>query len=217
MLKNTFLSLVFVLSIFSLKSQVSLGGGINTVAAFGVKNPYLGFNLLGEYRQEDLSYFVKYYNTLKQNQAAVTVSMIPLNQNDSISLSLNGNLTYGYSVLEFGKRQYFAKDYDFGPAVFYSSHFALMMNPVGITTDSFDEKRYSFPDDYTNKGRLFAIAVGLNAGAQYSFYYGTYYLDLGFNYILTALPNNYLASNVSPNQLFFAFNLGFKKNIFNDF
>ncbi len=217
MLKYSFLSVIFILSVFKMNSQVSIGGGINTVAAFGVKNPYVGFNLLGEYREDDLSYFVKYYNTFKQNHTAVAISMISLDQNDSISLNLNGNLTYGYSVFEFGKRQYFAKDFDFGPAVFYSSHFALMMNPVGVITDKFDEKRYKFPDDYTNKGKLFALAIGLNAGTQYSFYYGTYYLDIGFNYILNTLPNNYLASNINPNQLFFAFNLGFKKNIFTNF
>jgi hypothetical protein len=218
MLNRILLTVILIFTLNGYNSQVSIGGGFNSVAAFGIKNPYLGMNLLGEYRQDDLAYFARFYSTLPQNDAAIYVSMTPLNSNDSLTLNLNGNLTYSYNALEFGKRYYFGKDLDFGPSAYLSTHFSLLMNTVKVKTDSFDETRYSFPTGYVDKGRIFAFALCGTAGAQYALYYGTYYFDLGINYILTGLPNNEVASAATTvKQLFFTFNVGFKKNIFTNF
>jgi hypothetical protein len=218
MVSRIIITILVLLSVFKLNAQISLGGGLNSVAAFGIKNPYLGLNILGEYRQDDLGYSARFYTTLPQNDAAIFVTMDPINQNDSLTLDLGGNLTYNYNVLEVGKRYYFGRDLDFGPALYLNSHFAFMLNSVKVKTDSFDETRYKFPSGYVDKGRIFAVAVGANVGAQYAFYYGTYFLDFGFNYILTGMANNEVASYAStPKQLFFTFNLGFKKTIFADF
>jgi hypothetical protein len=216
--KKNLLFFVFFYS-FALNAQVTIGGGLNSVAAFGIKNPYLGLNFQGEYREDDLAYFAKFYTTLPQNDAKFQISMDPINSNDSLSLSLPATLKYRYNVLELGKRYYWGKDLDFGPSAYGSSHFLLMMNSAKLSDDiTFDKSRYQYPSGYVNKGKVFAVGIGLNAGVQYAFYYGTYFADLGFNYIFTALPNNEVASLVTTfKQVFFVFNIGFKKTIFTDY
>lgn len=218
MLSRLLILCLLIFSSFGLYAQISIGGGFNSVAAIGIKNPYLGLNFSGEYRNDDMSYFAKFYTTLPQNDAAVYVTMTPINSTDSFNYDLPGFLTYRYNVLEFGKRFYYAKDLEFGPAAYLSSHFAIMMNTVGVKTDAYDKSRYTYPTGYVDKGKIYAAAVGLNVGGQYSFYYGSYFLDFGLNYLLTGLPNNDLASSsTAVRQLFFAFNFGFKKTIFTDF
>ena len=75
MLKRFYILCLFLMYVSVLKAQVSLGGGLNSVAAIGIKNPYLGMNLLGEYRQDDLSYFVKYFTSLPQTDSQVLIPM----------------------------------------------------------------------------------------------------------------------------------------------
>jgi hypothetical protein len=74
-----------------------------------------------------------------------------------------------------------------------------------------------------DKARIYSLAAGINLGAQYAFFHGTYYLDFGLNYTLIANSSNsfnqmqQFSSFNSYRQLFFVFNLGFKKTIFYDF
>ncbi len=221
MLKRFYILCLFLMYVSVLKAQVFLGGGLNSVAAFGIKNPYLGMNLLGEYRQDDLSYFVKYFTSLPQTDSQVLIPMDDVIAGDFTSnYTLNSNLTYRYSVLELGKRYYYGKDLDFGPATYFSSHLALIMNEIKLKNDSFDETKYRLPSDYIEKGKLYALAAGLNAGLQYSFYYGTFFADCGLNYVITVLNSPTILQQSSINdfssfkQLFFVFNFGFKKTIF---
>ena len=221
---NRYLFLVFlIINVFDLKSQLSLGGGVNSIAVIDIKNPYLGFNLLGEYREDDLGYFAKFYSTLPQNDSQSILFLDPIDPNEPFSYDLNITTNYRYNVLEFGKKYFFGKDLDFGFGGYLSSHFALIMNIVNAKTDKFDETRYKLPFGYSEKGKIYGIAGGVNAGAQYAFYYGTYFMDFGLNYIITAIPSKdlaqqqYMQNFSSYRQLFFVFNFGIKKTIFNTY
>lgn len=215
--------LLFILNISVFHSQLILGGGFNSIGAVNIKQPYLGANLLGEYRDDDIAYFAKFYTTLPQKDSETLIEMEPLNPEELINLQLSGLSRYNYNVLEFGKKNFYGQDLDFGPAGYLSSHFSLIMNTLSLKTDEFDESRYRFPDGYVDKSRIYSIAAGINLGAQYAFFHGTYYLDFGLNYTLIASSSNsfqqmqqYSSFN-SYRQLFFVFNLGFKKTIFNVF
>jgi len=124
MLRVTFIFLV-VLNVFGVKSQLTLGGGLSSVGAIDVKNPYVGFNLLGEYREDDMAYFTRFYSTLPQFDSKTIIHMNPLNPNEEINLDLNGTVNYNYNVLEFGKRNFYGKDLEFGFAGYMSSHFSI--------------------------------------------------------------------------------------------
>jgi hypothetical protein len=215
--------LLFILNISVFHSQLILGGGFNSIGAVNIKQPYLGANLLGEYRDDDIAYFAKFYTTLPQKDSETLIEMEPLNPEELINLQLSGLSRYNYNVLEFGKKNFYGQDLDFGPAGYLSSHFSLIMNTLSLKTDEFDESRYRFPAGYVDKSRIYSIAAGINLGAQYAFFHGTYYLDFGLNYTLIASSSNsfqqmqqYSSFN-SYRQLFFVFNLGFKKTIFNVF
>lgn len=221
---NKFSVLFLFISITSIfYSQVIVGGGFNSIGAVNIKQPYLGINLLGEYRNDDMAYFAKFYTTLPQNDSETFIQMEPLNPEELINLQLNGLSRYNYNVLEFGKKNFYGEDLDFGPAGYLSSHFSLIMNTLRLKTDEFDESRYRFPDGYVDKARIYSLAAGINLGAQYAFFHGTYYLDFGLNYTLIANSSNsynqmqQFSSFNSYRQLFFVFNLGFKKTIFYDF
>ncbi len=223
MLNKFVLLFTFILNISVFHSQFILGGGLNSVSVIGITNPYLGLNILGEYRNDDMAYFAKFYSTLPQNDSKTLIQMEPLNPEEMINLQLNGFSKYNYNVLEFGKKNFYGKDFDFGPAGYLSSHFSLVMNTLSINTDNFDETRYRFPDGYVDKSRIYSLAGGVNVGAQYAFFHGTYFLDFGLNYTLLASASNsfkqmqqYSSFN-SYRQLFFVFNVGFKKTLYNLF
>jgi hypothetical protein len=223
MLNKVALLFLLVINISVLDAQLMLGGGLNSVGALNIKQPYIGVNLLGEYRDDDMAYFAKFYTTVPQNDSETLIQMEPLNPEEMINLQLNGFSRYNYNVLEFGKKNFYGQDLDFGPAGYLSSHFSFIMNTLSLKTESFDDSRYRFPDGYVDKSRIYSLAAGINLGAQYAFFHGTYYLDFGLNYTLMASSSNsfqqmqqYSTFN-SYRQLFFVFNLGFKKTIFNVF
>ncbi len=214
---------LFLLNLYSLNSQVSIGGGFNSIAVLDVKNPYVGINLLGEYREDDLGYFAKFYTTLPQFDSRSSLALDPIDPNEQYFYDLNVSTNYKYNVLEFGKKYFYGKDLDFGFGGYLSSHLSLIMNTVNVQADKFDETRYKLPFGYSDKGKIYGIAAGLNAGAQYAFYYGTYYIDFGLNYIITAIPSKtlsqqqYMQNFSSYRQLFFVFNIGIKKTIFSTY
>ena len=214
---------LFLLNLFSLNSQVSLGGGFNSIGVIDVKKPYLGLNLLGEYREDDMAYFIKFYSTLAQDDSQSLISLEPNDPNEPYNFNVNVLTKYKYNVLEFGKKYYYGKDLDFGPSGYLSSHFALIMNTVNAKVDNFDQNRFKLPIGYSDKGKIYAIAAGLNAGAQYAYFYGTYYIDFGLNYIISAFPSTslsqqeYMQNFSSYRQLFFVFNIGIKKTIFSTY
>ena len=209
---------LILLNLFSLNSQVIIGGGFNSIGVLDIKKPYLGLNLLGEYREDEMSYFIKFYSTLPQYDSQSLISLEPNNPNEINSLDVNVLRNYKYNVVEFGKKYYYGKDLDFGPAGYLSSHFALIMNTVKAKVDDFDQNRYKLPYGYTDKGKIYAVSAGLNAGVQYAYFYGTYFIDFGLNYIISYFPSTSFSQQHMQNlssfrQLFFVCNIGIKKTI----
>jgi hypothetical protein len=222
MLSRVVFIFLVVLNVFVVKSQLTIGGGLSSIGAIDVKNPYLGFNLLGEYREDDMAYFARFYSTLPQFDSDKIIQMDAINSNEEINLDLNGRVNYNYNVLELGKRNFYGKDLEFGFAGYMSSHFSLIMNTLSFKSDAFDQSRYKFPDGYVDKAKIYALAGGVNLGAQYALFYGTYFLDFGLNYVLMARPNQSFSQEQFQNfnsyrQFFFVANFGFKKTIFNSY
>jgi hypothetical protein len=212
---------IFITSAFY--SQLIVGGGFNSIGAVNIKQPYLGINLLGEYRNDDMAYFAKFYTTLPQNDSQILIPMESLKTDELLNLQLSGFSKYNYNVLEFGKKNFYGEDLDFGPGGYLSSHFSLIMNTLNFDPDNFDVSRYRFPDGYVDKARIYSLAAGVNLGGQYAFFHGTYYIDFGINYTLIASSSNsfnqmqQFSSFNSYRQLIFVFNIGFKKTIFSTY
>lgn len=190
-----------------------VGGGINSIVAFGVKKPYIGLQVLVEKREEDQSLYGKISSTLPQKEADLLITLDPVDVTKS-PLDVSTHLTYNYTNLEFGKRYYYSDDIDFGYSFFGGSHIALTFNQLKLVTASYDRSQYIFPSAQPTRGSIFALAVGLNGGFQKGFYFGTIYADAGLNYYLRAIPSNDLASyTTSFKSLNFVFNVGFKRTI----
>jgi hypothetical protein len=222
MLSRVVFIFLVVLNVFGVKSQLTLGGGLSSVGAIDIKNPYVGINLLGEYREDDMAYFARFYSTLPQFDSDTSVQMFNINKDENLNFFLNGTTNYNYNVLEVGKRNFYGKDLEFGFAGYMSSHFSLIMNTLSFKNEAFDQSRYKFPDGYVDKAKIYALAGGINLGAQYALFYGTYFLDFGLNYVLMARPSQSLSQDQfqkfnSYRQFFFVANFGFKKTIFNSY
>jgi hypothetical protein len=222
MLSRVVFIFLVVLNVFGVKSQLTLGGGLSSVGAIDIKNPYVGINLLGEYREDDMAYFARFYSTLPQFDSDTSVQMFNINKDENLNFFLNGTTNYNYNVLEVGKRNFYGKDLEFGFAGYMSSHFSLIMNTLSFKNEAFDQSRYKFPDGYVDKAKIYALAGGINLGAQYALFYGTYFLDFGLNYVLMARPNQSFSQEQFQNfnsyrQFFFVANFGFKKTIFNSY
>ncbi len=213
--KTVLLFFLFFIS-YRANAQLSLGGGLNSVVAFGIKKPYLGIHLFGEYREDEQSYYAKLSSTLSQTELSGTLDLqsnIP-NDTSSFAAVVDASQTFKYTNIEVGKRYYFGRDLDFGLSGYGGSHFNLAINSVNLKTGSFDNTHYSLPSDTPYTGHILGVGVGLNGGVQYGFYFGHLYFDAGFNYLLTAMPSNALASSsTSIKQVVFVFNLGFKRTL----
>jgi hypothetical protein len=195
-------------------SQLAIGGGLNSVVAFGVKKPYAGMHLFGEMREDDQSYYVKLSSTLKQVILQDTIDLTPIDETLSMG-STNIDLTFKYTNIEVGKRYYFGQDIDFGFSAFGGSHVSLIFNKASIRPGNYDESLYQEPVSET--GNVLSLAVGLNGGVQQAYYFGTLYFDAGLNYLITAIPSNQLASDCISNGIVrsvsFTFNIGYKRSI----
>ena len=169
-----------------------------------------------------MAYFARFYSTLPQFDSDTSVQMFNINKDENLNFFLNGTTNYNYNVLEVGKRNFYGKDLEFGFAGYMSSHFSLIMNTLSFKNEAFDQSRYKFPDGYVDKAKIYALAGGINLGAQYALFYGTYFLDFGLNYVLMARPSQSLSQDQfqkfnSYRQFFFVANFGFKKTIFNSY
>lgn len=206
--------LAFFLTTNYSHSQLYLGGGANSVLAFGIKSPYTGLHLFGEYLDVDQSYYGKFSSTLYKSESDVLISLTPLDPNALELGSTTGKIKFNYSNFEFGKRRYFGDDLEFGLSGFGGTHANVGINQLRLQADSYDTQTYTLGSLDNTKGSILSLAFGLNGGIQNAFYFGTFYVDAGLNYVLTALPSNdFAASTTSFKSLFFVFNVGFKKRI----
>jgi hypothetical protein len=196
-------------------SQLAIGGGFNSVVAFGVKKPYPGLHLFGEMREDDQSYYVKISSTLKQASLQGTIDLEPII--DTLELgSTIADLTFKYTNIEVGKRYYFGQDIDYGFSAFGGSHVSMIFNKASISPRDFNKSLYQTP--VSESGSILGLAVGLNGGVQQAYYFGTIYLDAGLNYLITAIPSNQLASDCISTyglvkSVSFTFNIGYKRSI----
>jgi hypothetical protein len=193
-------------------SQLTLGGGLHSAAAFGDQF-YPGIHLLGEYFQDnESSMYAKVGFTLSRNLADIQyTNLTPIDLNQP---SGSTNVTFNYTTIELGKRSYFSKDPEYGLAVFGGSNMTLSFNRIAL--GDYDKSRYTSDNSLT--GSIMGFALGLNGGIQNTSYFGTIYFDTGLSYVLMALPSNQVASELMQSgvykQLYFVFNIGFKRNLF---
>ena len=196
-------------------SQLAIGGGLNSVVAFGVKKPYPGLHLFGEMREDDQSYYVKISSTLKQASLQGNLALEPiLAETDTASTSVD--LMFKYTNIEVGKRYYFGQDIDYGFSAFGGSHVSMIFNKASIRPGNYDKSMYQTP--ISESGSILGLAVGLNGGVQQAYYFGTIYFDAGLNYLITAIPSNQLASDCISTyglvkSVSFTFNIGYKRSI----
>jgi len=92
------------------------------------------------------------------------------------------------------------------------------MNTVGFKSESYDKSKYKIPDGFVDKAKLYALAGGINLGAQYALFYGTYFLDFGVTYVLMSRSSQSLQNEAqfphfinSYRQFFFLPIFEFKK------
>jgi hypothetical protein len=78
------------------------------------------------------------------------------------------------------------------------------------------ENNYSLSPGEEREGTVLSIAVGLQAGVKYTFpAIGTMYADLSGQYLLFGQASNQTAySSGLLSNLFFIFNLGFRKDLY---
>ena len=211
-MKKNWLIIFFVTLLTSNSwSQLTLGGGLHSAAAFG-DQVYPGMHLLGEYFQDnESSMYAKVGLTFSRNLADIQFANLkPLDYGADGSTGL----TLNYTTIELGKRAYFSKDPEYGLALFGGSNMTLSFNSVKL--GDFDKSRYFTPS--STSGNIMGLSLGLNGGLQNTFYFGTLYFDTGLSYVLMALPSNSFAGEFLQigafKQLYFVFNVGYKRNLF---
>ncbi len=189
----------------SIHSQIYVGLGLDAIKGFTVKNPYVGMSFLVEKRNDASSLYARICSTLKKKEDVISL----IDQNNYVL----GNLSYSYNTLELGRRNYGGNDLEYGFGYYLAEHLTVSYNSVRVENLINQPVDYVYPSDISKKGNLLSIAVGGNAGVQYSFVRGIVYSELGFNFsIIGGTPNNYIASLTnSYSGLNFTFNIGFKK------
>lgn len=122
------------------------------------------------------------------------------------------------NVIEGGTRYYIGDGYDNGFAAYGGSALMIIMNKITYEVGPYNQVDYVpySPYNYV-EGSIFSLGFGLEGGAKYSMPpYGTIYADIGFSYIIfntVSVPANVLFY-VSPyRQLYFSFNIGFRKDL----
>jgi hypothetical protein len=192
--------------------QLYFGGGVNLIKSFTVKSPYLGLTLMGEKIDDNQSLYANFSMSLNKNEQD---QLFPMSSSSNLSdTAILGNLTYRYNTLELGRRNYFTDDLEFGVGFYLAEHVTISYNTVGINLSNYNTSKYHLPSTIPSKGNILAFAIGGNAGAQYAFFRGVIYSDIGFNYTLVGLPNNITAQNTTSfSQINFTFTLGFKKTL----
>jgi hypothetical protein len=118
-------------------------------------------------------------------------------------------------VLEFGKRYYFGDGYESGFGFYGGSNLSIVFNKVRYDLDEYDKELYDSAMDEDEIGSIVGLAFGLNGGIKNSFYFGTIFLDAGINYSIFAIKSPNLSSTpTNYSSLFFAFNLGIRKDFY---
>jgi hypothetical protein len=199
-------------------SQFAIGGGPALLKAFGVQQPYVGFQVMGEYPiDEQSSYYgkVSFYGKHKGVSTLVAVNAIDFNTQPSF-LEINSRNSFNYTSVEGGRRYYFGNGYDYGFAPYGGTHLMAVFNTAKLLTDDYDKSKYQL-NTTESKGNIFSLAFGLSGGLKNDFAWGTLYFDASFDYFILLQSTNDVATNAfneHGSQLLFTFGLGYKKTIF---
>lgn len=198
--------------------QFAIGGGPSMIKAFGVKSPYVGVNVIGEYPlDEQSSYYGKFGFYGKQTGKNTVINAYALDLMTSPQvLPVNAQLTFNYITIEGGRRYYFGNGYDYGFAPYGGTHLMAVFNQATQKTSEFDRSKYAI-DGAEEKGSIFNLAFGLSGGVKNDFAWGTLYFDIAFDYFILSKATNNMAVysfNELGSQVLFSFGLGYKKTIF---
>ena len=202
-------------------AQIGISAGGSILKAFGKPRPYAGFHLSVEVPRDDAtSVYGRLTQHLKQVNEQPTLVPLIAKELTTIpySLSIDGYGSMNYTILEGGTRYYLGNGYDFGWSAYGGTNFMVVFNTVKMNLDGYDQVLYEPVGYDQRKGSIISFGGGLGGGVKYTIpSTGTFYFDTGVTYILTGFSSNQLASdqaNLSFSQLFFNFNLGFRKDLF---
>lgn len=198
-------------------SQFAIGGGPSLLKTFGVKSPYYGATIIGEYPiDEQSSYYGRLGFYAKQQGQSTLINAIAIDPMTSPQvMQINARQTFNYITIEGGRRFYFGNGYDYGFAPYGGTHLLAAFNQIKQATDSYDKSKYAVEGG--ERGSIFNLAFGLSGGVKNDFTWGTLYFDVSFDYFILSQPTNQIAVNgynELGGPLLFTFALGYKKSIF---
>lgn len=214
--------LVFVL-FFTLFAQAQMGvsGGFSTVKAIGFQEWYKGMHIGLEFPKDDMvSYFGRITTTLpyRVTDTVYATAIQPTTSPYIKQVSTSANTSF--FNIEGGNRYYIGNGYDYGWSAYGGSVFSISTMGVKIKpSDDYDPSLYQIVDAngaaYPMKGRLYAFGLGLNVGVKHHFSAGMVYFDMTGCYVLGGFASNTTAQTYSRfSALNFAFNLGFRRDIY---
>jgi hypothetical protein len=215
-----FLITAVVLSFLSASyAQVGISGGISNLKSFGGPS-FIGFNVGLELPIDDESSYYGRFSTYVRRRGETRffqVEAIDLQNTNPAFLQINAQNSLNYNTIEFGRRQYLIGTFDNDFGLYGGSFVQLVFNSSKTITDDYDRTKYKIPTGNEIKGSVFGFAMGIHAGLKYSMSYGTFFGDASFNYHIPLSASNQNASDAFGElggNLFFTFNVGFRKDLY---
>lgn len=203
------------------RAQTGVSGGLTVIKGFGVPKIYPGIHIGVEIpRDDEVSFYGRVTSTLSNESSEVAQANAeardPTTTFPNVK-TVNYTTKMNYINLEGGTRYYLGNGYDYGWSAYGGSVFMLSINSVKADFDDYDESLYELQDGLTEKGRIIALNLGLNAGVKNHFTFGMLYFDMTLGYALFAIPSNQTASQgggLLYSPLTFGFNFGFRKDLY---
>lgn len=209
-----------------ISAQISFDGGTGVLKGFGAPKSFANLHLGIEIpRSTDQSIYGRFSYYFPVSESSILSTVVTGNNTNvnPYNLTVNYNRTTNYTLFEGGTRRYIGNDYDYGFSGYSGTNFMVIVNKVKNKYASTDATgQYSWVNDYSlspseeREGTVLSIAVGLQAGVKYTFpAIGTMYADLSGQYLLFGQASNQTAySSGLLSNLFFIFNLGFRKDLY---
>jgi len=224
-MKNIKLFTAFIIVILSFQSiaQISINAGTGVLKGFTVPKPFFGFHGGIELpRSNDVTLYgrIGYYFPQKEEDKFSTYVTANDVSTNPYTLTVDYVSKTNYFMIEGGTRRYLGNDYDNGFSLYGGTNFMILFNTVKRDYEKYDATgQYQWESKYQtspNKGNILSLAAGLQGGLKYTLpATGTFYFDINGQYALFGKANNVTASNSNLySQLFFTFNVGFRKDLY---
>jgi len=207
-------------------SQISLSAGTGFLKGFTVPKPFFGFHGGIELpRSNDETFYgrVGYYFPQKEEIVyADYVNAVNPNTVPSV-LTVNYVSKTNYFTIEAGTRRYLGNDYDNSFSLYGGTNGMIVFNTVKRDYEKYDatgqyqwEPNYQIMSTQQLKGNVLSLAFGLQGGLKYTFpAAGTICFDINGQYTIFGKANNVTASQTNLySQLFFTFNVGYRKDLY---